>query len=239
MIINLITPLPEIVELCRFGILGKAIEQEKVKINMINIRDFSARKDRRIDDTTYGGGAGMVITPEPVYQAIQTCQPSHIIQLDPKGTQLTQNKVQQLASFTNITLLCGRYEGIDHRIDSYIDEYISIGDYVLSGGDIPALALIDAITRLLPGAMSNPDSHLNDSFSSDLLDHNHYTRPQAWRNQMVPEVLLQGNHKEIDAYRRMSAIGNTWLNRPDLLIGKKFSQNELALFMKFVQNHNE
>ncbi|MDC3181286.1 tRNA (guanosine(37)-N1)-methyltransferase TrmD [Gammaproteobacteria bacterium] len=236
--INLITPLPEIVATCQYGILGHAISREKLILNTVNIRDSSTRSDRRIDDKTYGGGPGMVIEAEPVFQAIESVKPSHVIYLSPEGDQLTQQKVRQLASKPNISIVCGRYEGIDQRAYSHFDEVISIGDYVLSGGDIPALVLIDALARLQPGVMQNPKSHECDSFESGLLDHDHYTKPLNWQNQVVPAVLTSGHHKDIAAHRLMQSLGKTWLNRPDLLIGRKFSQNELALLMKFVQNHN-
>ena len=238
MIINLVTPLPDIAEAFEHGVVGNAIKKGIITLNIINIRDHSLRKDKRIDDNAYGGGPGMVLEPEPLFKAISQAKPSHIIGLAPEGTKLTQDKVRSLAKHKSITLVCGRYEGFDARINTHFDEMISIGDYVLSGGDIPALVLIDAIGRLLPGVMQNSDSHEQDSFEQGLLDHEHFTRPKEWQGKSVPDVLTSGDHKAIETYRLMNAIGKTWLNRPDLLIGRKFSQNELALFIKFVQNHN-
>jgi tRNA (guanine37-N1)-methyltransferase len=236
--INIITPIVDIVAACEHGILGNALKNEKINLNVINIRDFSSRLDKRIDDKTYGGGPGMVLEAEPVFQAVQSVKPSHVVYVSPEGTPLTQAKVRQLAAIENISIVCGRYEGIDQRVYSCFDEIISIGDYVLSGGDIPALVLIDAIARLQPGVMQNPASHEHDSFENGLLDHEHYTKPSVWREQQVPDILKSGHHQEISDYRLMQSLGKTWLNRPDLLIGRNFSQKELALLMKFVQNHN-
>jgi tRNA (guanine37-N1)-methyltransferase len=236
--INLISTIPQIAEACQYGILGNAIEAGKISLNTVNIRHFSTRDDGRIDDRPFGGGPGMVINAEPVKKAIESTRPSHVIYMSPEGKTLTQAKARQLAQLNDISIVCGRYEGIDHRAYQYFDEVISIGDYVLSGGEIPALVLIDAICRLLPNVMRNPQSHQEDSFENGLLDHEHYTQPTQWENQEVPSILKSGHHANIKESRLYNALGKTWLNRPDLLIKRKFSHRELALLMKFVQNHN-
>lgn len=237
MIINIITSMPDIFAALNHGILGHAIKNQIISINIIPLRNFSDRDDKRIDDRPYGGGPGMVLEAESVYRALQAAGKSHVIELCPKGQRLTNSKVKNLATIENITLVCGRYEGIDHRVSSLIDEKVSIGDFVLSGGEIPALALIDALARFQPGAITKASLD-EDSFANDLLDHNHFTRPDTWMGKAVPEVLKSGNHKAIADYRLAQSIGQTWLNRPDLLINRKISQNELAMLIKFVQNHD-
>lgn len=231
--INIITALPEIFESCQYGILGQALKKGILTTKVTSIRDFSPRTDRRIDDRPYGGGPGMVLEPQPVFDAIDDNK-AYTIELSPQGKPLTQDVAKKLATKSNITLLCGRYEGIDHRVTEYIDEKISIGDYILSGGDLPALVLIDSIVRLLPGALSCADSASQDSFEDGLLDHPHYTRPYSWKNKQVPDVLLSGNHKDITAYRMGQSLGYTWLNRPDLLIGRTLSDSELKLLAEFL-----
>lgn len=236
MIINIITAMPDILSASFHGVLGHAIKNDVVTLNIIPLHDFSEREDKRIDDRPYGGGAGMVIKAEVVSSALRSIPRSHTIELSPSGKTLNRDILKNLSQKESITLICGRYEGIDHRIEDDIDEKISIGDYVLTGGDIPALVLIDALARFLPGCIRQ-DSVDNDSFENGLLDHPHYTKPSIWSDKTVPEVLQSGHHKNIEDYRLMQSLGNTWLNRPDLLINRKISQRELALLIKFVQNH--
>jgi tRNA (guanine37-N1)-methyltransferase len=229
--------MPDIISAAFHGVLGHAIEKDIITLNIVKLREFSERGDGRIDDRPYGGGPGMVIKAEVVYQALQSLGKNQTIELSPQGKRLDRQKLQDLAKLPEITLICGRYEGIDQRVDSYIDQKISIGDYVLTGGEIPALVLIDALSRFLPGCI-NADSVSEDSFENGLLDHPHYTKPATWQKKSVNPTLLSGHHNKISSYRLMKSIGNTWLNRPDLLINKKFSENELALWIKFVQNHD-
>lgn len=203
-----------------FSIIGRALDENRIKINSVNIRDFSKDKHKRVDDYSYGGGPGMVMTAEPIYDAIQSVKTkeSKTIYLSPQGQQLNQQLVNDLSKEKNLILLCGHYEGIDDRITSnYIDMEISIGNYVLTGGEIPALVLIDAITRLLPGVLSNEESFVNDSHFQGLLEHPQYTRPQEFNGHKVPEVLLSGNHKKIEAWREYQSIKTTLQKRPDLL----------------------
>lgn len=236
MIIQAITTMPDIFDATQYGILGHAIKSGTISLNTINLRDFSKRDDGRIDDRPYGGGPGMVIAAEPMYQAIQSVMPSYVIELCPKGKPLNQTILKRLAKKDNLTLVLGRYEGIDDRISPMIHEKISIGDYVLSGGEIPALVLIDALARYVPGVITQASVD-QDSFENQLLDHPHYTRPEEWQGNKVPKELMSGNHQSIEDWRLMQSLGQTWLNRPDLLINRNFSQRELALLAKFVQNH--
>ena len=236
MIIQAITTMPDIFDATQHGILGHAIKSKKIELKTIHLRDFSEREDGRIDDRPYGGGPGMVISPEPMYQAIQSVMPSYVIELCPKGKPLNQTILKRLAKKEQLTLVLGRYEGIDQRISPLIHEKISIGDYVLSGGEIPALVLIDALARYIPGVITQASVE-QDSFENQLLDHPHYTRPENWQDHKVPDELMSGNHQSIEDWRLMQSLGQTWLNRPDLLINRNFSQRELALLVKFVQNH--
>ncbi|MCP8352524.1 tRNA (guanosine(37)-N1)-methyltransferase TrmD [Candidatus Synchoanobacter obligatus] len=236
MIINVITSIPDILDAANHGILGHAIKNKQITLNIIPLRAFSDRADGRIDDRPYGGGAGMVIQPHVMSKAIASIGKSHFIELCPKGQRLNQKLARSFAKKDNITLICGRYEGIDARIEPLIDQKVSIGDYVLSGGELPALIMIDAIGRLIPGVIKT-ESVENDSFENGLLDHEHYTRPENWEENKVPSVLLEGNHQKIEDYRLMQSLGKTWLNRPDLLLNRKLNERELALLVKFMQNH--
>lgn len=236
MIINVITSMPDIMSASFHGVLGYAISSGLIELNIIPLRDFSDRKDGRIDDRPYGGGPGMVIKAEIIKKALASIPIAHTIELSPSGKKLNRKVIQELSQHKAITLICGRYEGIDDRVEG-IDEKISIGDYVLTGGEIPALVLIDALSRFIPGCI-NSDSVSEDSFENGLLDHPHYTKPASWEDKNVPEVLQSGHHKKISDHRLMESLGNTWLNRPDLLINRKLTQRELALLAKFVQNHD-
>lgn len=209
------------------GVLGKAIHNKHCKLQCFNPRNFSTDKHKRVDDRPYGGGPGMVLMPEPLYQSItaakQAAPVKHtkVFYLSPQGKPLTQKKVSRLATLPAMILLCGRYEGVDERlIQTMVDEEISLGDYILSGGELPALSLIDACVRLLPNVLGNPDSAQQDSFSetNNLLDHPHYTKPPIWRGQAVPEVLLSGNHQKINQWRRMTQIQKTKEKRSDLTL---------------------
>ena len=236
MIINIITSMPGILDALNHGVIGHAIKQQIITINIVSIRDFSSRDDKRIDDRPYGGGPGMVLEAEPLYQALQSIsstEDSYTIEMCPQGQPLSREILTELSPNTSITIICGRYEGIDHRLQSSIDQKISIGDYVLSGGEIPAMVLVDALARLQPGTIA-PDSIAQDSFEDQLLDHAHFTRPETWRGQSVPSVLLSGNHPKIAEYRLAQSLGNTWLNRPDLLLNRPLSDKELKLLIEFL-----
>ena len=200
------------------SIIKRAIDDKKVNIDFIDLRSYSKDKHNKVDDTIYGGGAGMLIKCEPVFDAIDDLKTKNtkVIMLSPDGVKYNQEKAYELSKEKNIILLCGHYEGFDERINTVVDEKISIGDYVLTGGEIPAMAIIDSVTRLLPGVI-NEESHLNDSFNNDLLDYPQYTKPKEYRGMKVPDVLLSGDHKKIDEWRREEQIKKTKKQRPDLL----------------------
>ena len=200
------------------SIVKRAIDDKKVNIDVIDLRSYSKDKHNKVDDTIYGGGAGMLIKCEPVFDAIDDLKTKNtkVIMLSPDGVKYNQEKAYELSKEKNIILLCGHYEGFDERINTVVDEKISIGDYVLTGGEIPAMAIIDSVTRLLPGVI-NEESHLNDSFNNDLLDYPQYTKPKEYRGMKVPDVLLSGDHKKIDEWRREEQIKKTKKQRPDLL----------------------
>lgn len=208
------------------SIIKRAIDDKKVNIDVIDLRSYSKDKHNKVDDTIYGGGAGMLIKCEPVFDAIDDLKTKNtkVIMLSPDGVKYNQEKAYELSKEKNIILLCGHYEGFDERINTVVDEKISIGDYVLTGGEIPAMAIIDSVTRLLPGVI-NEESHLNDSFNNDLLDYPQYTKPKEYRGMKVPDVLLSGDHKKIDEWRREEQIKKTKKKRPDLL---KESEEEKA-----------
>ena len=209
------------------SIIKRAIDDKKVNIDVIDLRSYSKDKHNKVDDTIYGGGAGMLIKCEPVFDAIDDLKTKNtkVIMLSPDVVKYNQEKACELSKEKNIILLCGHYEGFDERINTVVDEKISIGDYVLTGGEIPAMAIIDSVTRLLPGVI-NEESHLNDSFNNDLLDYPQYTKPQEYRGMKVPDVLLSGDHKKIDEWRREEQIKKTKKQRPDLL---KESEEEKTL----------
>jgi tRNA (guanine37-N1)-methyltransferase len=204
------------------SILGRAIQKGRIEIRTINIRDFAQDKHRVVDDSPYGGGQGMVMKVEPLSRAIESVRegsPSAwTIYLTPQGKRFDQEKARALSSFSHLVLVCGRYEGVDERVrDLFVDEEISIGDYVLTGGEFAALVIVDAVSRLLPGVLGCDQSAEEDSFAEALLEYPQYTRPVHFRGRAVPEVLLSGNHASITAWRRKEALRRTFLRRPDLL----------------------
>lgn len=217
---DVLTLFPEMYEPLKASILGKAQETKKIGINVINIRDFSKDKHKKVDDTPYGGGAGMVIRPDVVYdayQAIEGKENAKVIYLSPQGTTLNQKKVEQLAKEQHLILLCGHYEGIDQRVlDEIVDEEISIGDYVLTGGELPSMVLIDSVSRYVEGVLTQ-ESIQEESFSNGLLEYPQYTRPETFLEKKVPEVLLSGHHENIRKWRLKQAREITKQKRPDLL----------------------
>jgi tRNA (guanine37-N1)-methyltransferase len=222
--IEVVTLFPEFVaEAVRVGVLGRAIERGQVSVHATSPREFATDPHRTVDDRPYGGGPGMVLKVEPARSAIRAAKArlpagSRAIYLAADGARLTQAKAQELAALPGMMLLAGRYEGVDERlIELEIDESISIGDYVLSGGELPALVLIDAVVRLLPGVLGDEESARQDSFSEGLLDWPHYTRPEVYEGLAVPKVLASGNHAAIRRWRLKQALGRTWQRRPDLL----------------------
>ena len=216
---DVLTLFPEMFEPIKQSILGKAIENEKIKLKLVNIRDFSKDKHKKVDDTPYGGGAGMVIRPDVVYDAYKSVydEDAKVVYLTPQGKTLNQKMVEDLSKEKHLILLCGHYEGIDQRvIDKIVDEEISIGDYVLTGGEIPAMVLIDSVSRYTEGVLSQ-ESIKEESFSDGLLEYPQYTRPEIFEGEKVPEVLLSGHHGNIDNWRKEQSIKITKQKRPDLL----------------------
>jgi tRNA (guanine37-N1)-methyltransferase len=210
------------------GILRRAAQAGLAEIRVVNLRDFAADKHRSVDDRPYGGGEGMVFMPGPVFAAVEYCRgpvrspESRVVLMTPQGKTWSQQLAESFARLPYLVLICGRYEGIDQRVvDSLVDEEISIGAYVLTGGEIPALAVLDSIVRLLPGALGNSDSAGNESFSSGALDFPQYTRPAEFRGMTVPEVLLSGDHARIREWRRQQAEARTGSRRPDLAAGTR------------------
>lgn len=222
--IDILTLFPEMFEPLKQSILGRAQEKNIFELNLINIRDFSLEKHKKTDDYVFGGGDGMLMTPQPLYDAIMSVKTpdSYVVYMSPKGTVLNQKKVKDISSTHNhIIIVCGHYEGIDERIIKLcIDEQISIGDYVLTGGELPAMVLCDAILRYVPNVLHNDTSVVDESFSAGLLEQPQYTRPREFMGLCVPEVLLNGNHKEIEKWKSEQRIIETQKYRPDLLANK-------------------
>jgi tRNA (guanine37-N1)-methyltransferase len=205
------------------SILKKAEEKKVVTYNLVNFRDYADNKHQTVDDYPYGGGAGMVLKPQPIFDAVEdlksksTTNP-RIILMCPQGERYTQKKAEELAKEDHLILICGHYEGFDERIREHlVTDEISIGDYVLTGGELGAMVVVDSVVRLLPGVLGNETSHIKDSFSTGLLEHPHYTRPADFRGMKVPDVLLSGNHRLIEEWREKEALKRTWERRPDLL----------------------
>ena len=216
---DVLTLFPEMFEILNQSIIGKAIEKELININLINIRDFSKDKHKKVDDTPYGGGAGMVMKPDVVYDAYQSIKDRNakVIYMSPQGNPLNQKKVEELSKENHLIILCGHYEGIDQRVlDKIVDEEISIGDYVLTGGEIPAMVLIDSVSRYVEGVLKE-DSIKEESFSNGLLEYPQYTRPEVFEGMKVPEVLLSGHHENIEKWRKEKSLEMTKKKRPDIL----------------------
>lgn len=221
MIFDVLTLFPEMVEnYCGYSILKRAVDKDILSVNAINPRDFTLDKHKKVDDTPYGGGAGMVLMAQPyvdAYESIKKCENSITVMLSPQGEPLTDNLVNNLVLFDQIIMLCGHYEGFDERIREIIKpKEISIGDFVLTGGELPALCLIDAVSRKIEGTLGKIESADEDSFSNGLIEYPHYTKPREYRGLRVPEVLLNGNHKEINEFRFQQSLERTKIKRPDL-----------------------
>ena len=216
---DVLTLFPEMFDTLNQSIIGRAIEKDLININLVNIRDFSKDKHKNVDDTPYGGGAGMVIRPDVVYDSYNSVKTdgAKVIYMSPQGKVLDQKKVVELSKEKHLILLCGHYEGIDQRvIDEIVDEEISIGDYVLTGGELPAMVLIDSVSRYVEGVISE-DSTSEESFSNNLLEYPQYTRPEVFNGVKVPEVLLSGHHENIRKWREEKSLEFTKNKRPDLL----------------------
>ena len=239
---DVISLFPEMFSAVRQGVTGRAVERGQVAMRLWNPRDYADDAHRTVDDRPYGGGPGMVMMVEPLRLAIEAAKAaapdSRALYLSPQGRRLDQAAVRELATEPGFILLAGRYEGVDERlIDAYVDEEWSIGDYVLSGGELPAMVLIDAVIRLLPGVLGHADSAQQDSYADGLLDCPHYTRPEVIEGRAVPEVLMSGNHELIRRWRLKEALGRTWLRRPDLLEGRRLNSEEQNLLDEFIRAH--
>ena len=239
---DVISLFPELIQaVTASGITGRALQQGLLEVVRWNPRDFTTDVHRTVDSRPYGGGPGMVMKYEPLWDCLQVVKQKapagvKVIYLSPQGQRLDQAGVQRLAKSSGSILICGRYEGIDERfIETAVDEEWSIGDYVLSGGELPAMVLIDAVTRLLPGALGHQDSAEQDSFSDGLLDCPHYTRPEVIDGQAVPEVLSSGDHARIARWRRQQALGRTWERRPDLIKALELDEQDQRLLEAYQQ----
>ena len=231
---DVLTLFPEMFEVLNQSIIGRAKEKGLINVNLINIRDFSKDKHKKVDDTPYGGGAGMVMRPDVVYDAYNSVksEKAKVIYMSPQGKKLDQNKVEELSKQEHLILLCGHYEGIDQRvIDEIVDEEISIGDYVLTGGELPAMVLIDSVSRYVEGVLKD-DSTKEESFSEGLLEYPQYTRPEIFNGKQVPEVLLSGHHQNIDKWRREQSLKITLNKRPDLLEKIELSDEDKKVLEK-------
>ena len=218
------------------SILKKAQEKGAVELAVADIRDYTENKHKQVDDYPYGGGAGMVLKPEPMFNAVEAItegRKPRVILMCPQGERFTQKKAEELAKEEDLVFLCGHYEGYDERIREYlVTDEISIGDFVLTGGELPAMTVIDAVVRLLPGVLGQADSHIQDSFSTGLLEHPHYTRPADFRGMKVPDILLSGNHAKIDEWREEQSFKRTLERRPDLLEALQLTPQQLKILEK-------
>ncbi|MCM8710604.1 tRNA (guanosine(37)-N1)-methyltransferase TrmD [Clostridium sp. SYSU_GA19001] len=217
--IHILTLFPEMFHVFNYSILGRAIEKNILEINTVNIRDYSKNKHKKVDDYPYGGGAGMVMSPQPIVDCIKTVKSINkgkVIFLGPRGKTFDQEIAKELSTNTELIFLCGHYEGIDERVYKYIDEEISLGDFVLTGGEMACIPIVDSICRLIPGVLSSRESYMEESFYNGLLEYPQYTRPECFEGDFVPKVLLSGHHKNINNWRRIQSLKVTREKRPDL-----------------------
>ena len=227
------------------GITGRAIEDGLIRLEAVNIRDYTASKHGKTDDYPYGGGAGMVMQAQPIYDAYMSFKDRlrgdhKVICMSPQGRPFDQKMARELAAEKELVFLCGRYEGIDERvIDEIVTDEISIGDFILTGGELPAMCVIDAVSRMVPGVLHNEDSAPGDSFYDGLLEYPQYSRPEVWMGREVPPILLSGDHAKVDAWRREQSLIRTALRRPDLLDGAYVSPKEKEFIRKYLENKDE
>ena len=231
--INILTIFPEIFDVLNSGVLSKAIKNKIISFDTLDIRKNASNKHNHVDSKPYGGGEGMVMNVEPIVKTLKQIDQKNlgkVLFMSPQGERLNQNKVISLSKLKNITIICGRYEGIDQRvIDKYVDEEISVGDFILSGGEYAAICLIDAISRHIPGTLGNKDSYLKDTFSNGLLKGDVYAKPENFDSMLVPEVLLSGNHQKIEQWRKENSLLKTFIKRPDLLKDIKLTKKQKKL----------
>ncbi|MFT5225268.1 MAG: tRNA (guanine37-N1)-methyltransferase [Polaribacter sp.] len=237
--IDVITLFPEMVEqVVNYGVVGRAADQKLLDLQCWNPRDYTVDKHRTVDDRPYGGGPGMLMKVQPLEETIQAVRDKNpqaqVVYLSPQGKPVNQDMLAKQVDANAVIFLCGRYEGIDERlIQQEVDQEWSIGDYVISGGELAAMVCIDAMTRLIPGALGHEQSAQQDSFSDGLLDYPHYTRPEEYKGMKVPEVLMNGNHRHIEDWRERQSLGRTWQRRPDLLEHKVLDDRQQALLNDF------
>jgi tRNA (guanine37-N1)-methyltransferase len=242
---GVISLFPEMFQVLQSGITSRALKERLIQTEIWNPRDFATDKHKSVDDRPYGGGPGMVMMAEPLHAALQAAKaaaptPPTVIYLSPQGRAFNQDAAVELAAKKSVILLAGRYEGIDERIiQQEVDEEWSIGDYILTGGELAAMVMIDAITRLIPGAVGDENSVSQDSLTTGLLKYPQYTRPETYGAAVVPAVLLSGNHKLIEQWRQKASLGKTWQRRPDLLAKKTLNKEELALLTEFIDEFSE
>lgn len=238
---DIVTIFPRMIEAALAeGIVAKAIQRELIAVHARDLREFTEDRHRTVDDVPYGGGAGMVLKPAPMFKAVDAIradagEPQAIVLVSPQGKRFTQGEAARLAALDRVVILCGRYEGIDDRVrENLATEEMSIGDYVLSGGELPAMVIVDAVARLIPGVVGDEDSVAGDSFSRGLLDYPHYTRPAEFRQWKVPDVLVSGHHGEIRKWRKRQAIELTLLRRPDLLADAELDVEEQEILRELM-----
>jgi len=239
---DIVTIFPRMIEAALAeGILAKAIQRELLTVRARDLREFTDDRHRTVDDVPYGGGPGMVLKAEPLFRAVEAIEqesgaPHAIVLVSPHGRQFSQVEASRLATFDRVVILCGRYEGIDDRVrENLATEELSIGDYVLSGGELPALVIVDAVARLIPGVVGDEDSVAGDSFSRGLLDFPHFTRPAAFRDWKVPEVLVSGHHGEIRKWRKRQALELTLMRRPELLADAELDVEEQEILRELME----
>lgn len=242
---DVLTLFPDMFRACLGdSIIKRAADRGLIEMNFINIRDFSKNKHKKTDDYPYSGGGGMLMTPQPIYDAYQSIVKDldykpYTVYMSPCGEVFNQKTAVRLSEYKHIVILCGHYEGVDQRIiDMLVDAEISIGDFVLTGGELPAMTVIDAVARMIPGVLSSTGSYENESHFSGLLEHPQYTRPEEFMGRKIPEVLVSGNHARIDEWKRREAIKTTFLKRPDMLETAELSQKERE-YVSNLRNENE
>ncbi|MEF9933643.1 MAG: tRNA (guanosine(37)-N1)-methyltransferase TrmD [Clostridium sp.] len=238
---DILTLFPEMFNVFESSIIKRAKEKDIISINVHDIRDFSTNKHKKVDDYPYGGGAGMVMQPQPIYDAIEYIEKlygykPYTIYLSPRGTVFNQDSAKTLSKKDHVLFLCGHYEGVDERVLDLVDEQMSIGDFVLTGGEIPTMVIIDAISRLVDGVLSKSESYEDESFSNSLLEYPQYTRPEVFRGKEVPSVLLSGHHSNIDKWRHEMSLKITYENRPDLLKKANLTKKDIGFIKKLSEN---
>lgn len=234
---DVVTLFPELIDVyTKNGIIGRAVENGLFDLDYVNLRDYSEDKHKKVDDYPYGGGPGMLLKPEPMFKALDAIKKdnSYIIYLSPKGNLFNQHKARELSEKEHIILIAGHYEGIDQRIiDKYVDEEVSMGDYVLTSGELPVLMIVDAVGRLIPGVLGSDESSVEESHSDNLLEYPQYTRPESYMEMEVPEILLSGHHKRIEEWRRFKAIEITLKRRPDMIKDSNIIEEYNKLAIKY------